>query len=81
MEGALLGTGSWSDVMFSLSNPFGYRYISIGAPAGNVLLDRVGVSTPEPGAAVLIISGLMALTAAAPFFRHGMALGLRDSMA
>lgn len=81
MEGAWLGTGTSADIMFNLSNPLGYRYISIGSSSGNVLLDAVTVSTPEPGAAVLMIAGLMGIAAAAMFFRRGITLGLRDGIA
>ena len=81
VQGTLLGTGNWSSVVFNLGNPLGYRYISLGAPRGNVLLDSVVVSTPEPAAGLLMITGLMAIAAAALFFRRGVMLGLRDGIA
>jgi hypothetical protein len=81
VEGTLLKTGTWADAQFALNNTAGYRYISIGSPTGTVLFDGLTVSTPEPGVGGLLVSGFMALIAAAAFFRRGVILGVRDGIA
>jgi hypothetical protein len=80
-KGTFLGTSS--SPMFSVPGFAGYKFISISAASGNVLITGVTAKTdvPEPGSSSLIIAGLMSIVAAGMFFRRGVTLGPRHRMA
>ena len=63
MMGTLLAT-DLTAASFTLPDLGMFQYISISAPAGNVLLHDVDVSTPEPGSASLLLLGFIALVGA-----------------
>lgn len=61
--GVLLASNQ-KETTFTLPDLGTYKYISISAADGNVLLDDVDVITPEPNSAILLLFGLVALVGA-----------------
>jgi hypothetical protein len=60
----LTGGASYDDVPFAVPSYGNYRYLSIGAGTGDVLLDGISASAPEPGTfglAAIMILGVLAL--------------------
>ena len=84
---SVLDKGTWlgssSSPMFSVPGFASYKFISISAASGNVLVTGVTAKTdvPEPGSSSLIIAGLMSIVGAGMFFRRGVTLGARHRMA
>lgn len=83
-KGTLLGTGSANSLAFNLPDLGSYRFISVTAESGNVLVDTITTKTagvPEPGAGSLLTMGLIAIGAAGIFFRRAAVPGLRYRIA
>ena len=70
--GTLLAT-DLTAANFTLPDLGMFQYISISAPAGNVLLHDVDVSTPEPDSASLLLLGFFTLVSAGTLAKKFMA--------